>query len=83
MSYESYPSSECILLCWSRESATTATPALPIVDTISDDDSVLAGDAACATSVDTASVTTHRPVVWDIQVKAISTASRLYRLVIP
>jgi hypothetical protein len=29
---------------------------------------VLAGDATCATSADTASVTTHRPVVLDIRV---------------
>jgi hypothetical protein len=50
------------------DSAISATPALPIVETVPDDDSVLAGDAACATSVDTASITTHRPVVWDIHV---------------
>jgi hypothetical protein len=48
------------------DSATAATLALSIVDTVSDDDFVLAGDAICATSADTASVTTRRPVVWDI-----------------
>jgi hypothetical protein len=49
-------------------SATAATPALPIVETVSDDDSVLARDATCATSTDTASGTTHRPIVWSIRV---------------
>jgi hypothetical protein len=29
---------------------------------------VAGGDAACATSVDTASITINRPVVWDIHV---------------
>ncbi len=32
------------------------------------DDSVFGADAACATSVDTASITTDRQVVWDIHV---------------
>jgi hypothetical protein len=50
------------------DSATAATLALSIVDTVSDDDYVLAGDATHATSVDAASVTTHLPVVWDTRV---------------
>jgi hypothetical protein len=50
------------------DSATVATPALPLVETVSDDDSVLAGGGVCATTADTAPVTTHRPVVWDIRV---------------
>ncbi len=37
-----------------------ATLALPIIETVSDDESVLTGDA---TSVDTASVITHYPIV--------------------
>jgi hypothetical protein len=50
------------------DSAAAATPALPIVETVSDDDSVLAGDATCTTPADTASVTTHRPFAWDVRV---------------
>jgi hypothetical protein len=50
------------------DSATVATPALPLVETVSDDDSVLAGDDICATLADTAPMTTYRPVVWDIRV---------------
>jgi hypothetical protein len=50
------------------DSASAVTPALPIVETVSDDDSVLAGDATCATSADTASVTTHYPIFWYIRV---------------
>jgi hypothetical protein len=49
-------------------SAAAATPALTIVETVSDGDFVLAGDAACATSVGTASVTTHHAFVLDIHV---------------
>jgi hypothetical protein len=45
----------------------STTPALPLVETVSNDDSVLAGDGICATSADTAPVTAHRPVVWDIR----------------
>jgi hypothetical protein len=46
-----------------------ATLAVPIVETVSDDDSVLTGDATCTTSVDTASMITHRPIfVWGIRV---------------
>jgi hypothetical protein len=50
------------------DSATVATPVLPLVKTVCDDDSVLAGGGVCATTADTAPVTTHRPVVWDISV---------------
>jgi hypothetical protein len=50
------------------DSATVATPALPLVETVSHDDPVLAGSGVCATTADTAPVTTHRPVVWDIRV---------------
>jgi hypothetical protein len=50
------------------DNAAVATPALPLVETVSDDDYVLAGDGICATSADTTPVTTHRPVVWDIRV---------------
>jgi hypothetical protein len=39
-----------------------------IVKTVSDDDSVLAGDATRATSADAASATAHRPILWDIRV---------------
>jgi hypothetical protein len=39
------------------DSATAATPALSLVETVSDDDSVLAGDATCTISTDIASVT--------------------------
>jgi hypothetical protein len=45
------------------DSAAAATPALPIVEAVSDDDSVLTGDATCATSANTDSVITHRPLV--------------------
>jgi hypothetical protein len=48
------------------DSATAATPVLPIVGTVCNDDSVLAGDVTCAASADTASMTTHRPIVYDI-----------------
>jgi hypothetical protein len=48
--------------------AAAATPALLIVKTVPDDDPVHEGDVACATSLDTASMTTHRPVLWDIHV---------------
>jgi hypothetical protein len=48
--------------------AAVTNPALPTVDTVSDDDSVLAGDATCATSADNTSVITQRPIVWDIRV---------------
>jgi hypothetical protein len=50
------------------DSAATTTPALPVVETAPDDDSVHDGDDAYATSVDTASLTAHRPVVLDIHV---------------
>jgi hypothetical protein len=50
------------------DSVTVTTPVLPLVETVSDDDSVLAGDGICATSADTAPVTAHRPIVWDIRV---------------
>jgi hypothetical protein len=50
------------------DSAAATTPVLPIVETVPDDDSEHDDDDACATSVDTASLTTHRPVVWDINV---------------
>ncbi len=50
------------------DSGTDATPALPLVETAPDDESVLAGDGFSATSADTAPVTTHLPVVWDIRV---------------
>ena len=50
------------------DSAAAATPALPIVKTVPNDDTVLAGDAACPTSVDTASKTTHRRVVWNTHI---------------
>jgi hypothetical protein len=50
------------------DSDATTTPVLPIVKTVPDNDSVHDGDDACATSVDTASLTTHRPVVCDIHV---------------
>jgi hypothetical protein len=58
---------DCIYRTISYQS-TAATPALPFVENVSDDDSGLAGDATCATSADTAFVRTHRPVVWDIRV---------------
>jgi hypothetical protein len=48
--------------------AAAITPALPIVETVPDDDSEHYSDVARATSVDTASKTTHRAVVWDIHV---------------
>jgi hypothetical protein len=41
------------------DGATAATPVLPIVETVSNDDFV-DSDAACTT--------THRPIVWDIAV---------------
>jgi hypothetical protein len=44
------------------DSATAAAPALPIVETVSDDNFVLARDATCAVSEDTASVTTQRSI---------------------
>jgi hypothetical protein len=50
------------------DSAAAANLALPIVETVCYDDSVLIGDAACATSADTASVITHRPILLDIRV---------------
>jgi hypothetical protein len=50
------------------DSAAAATPALYVVKTTSDDDSVLAGDATCAISAGTASVITHRSIVWEIRV---------------
>jgi hypothetical protein len=51
------------------DSAAAATPALPIVETVSYGDSVLAGDATCATPVDIASeIIPRRPIVWDIRV---------------
>jgi hypothetical protein len=49
------------------DSATNATPELTCVKTISEDDSVLAGDALCVTSADPAFVSTHRSVVWKIR----------------
>jgi hypothetical protein len=48
------------------DSTAAATPELPIVETVPDDDFVHDGSDACATSVGTASLTTHRQVVWDI-----------------
>jgi hypothetical protein len=48
------------------DSATAATPVVPIVGTVCNDDSVLAGEVTCAASADTASMTTHRPIVSDI-----------------
>jgi hypothetical protein len=45
-----------------RQSCTTSRRDL------SDDEYVLAGDAICVTSVDSASATAHRPAVWDIRV---------------
>jgi hypothetical protein len=50
------------------DSATVATPALPLVETVSDDDFVLAGDGVCATSAGSAPVKARSPVVWDILV---------------
>jgi hypothetical protein len=47
--------------------AAATTPALPIVETVSYDGSVLARKATCATSVDTTSEIAHRPIVWDIR----------------
>jgi hypothetical protein len=44
------------------DSATAAAPALPIVETVSDDNFVLARDATCAVSEDAASVTTQRSI---------------------
>jgi hypothetical protein len=41
--------------------SSTALPP-PLLYSVSDDDYVLARDAACATSTDTTSVTTHRPI---------------------
>jgi hypothetical protein len=39
-----------------------------LVETVPDDDSMHDGNNGCATSVDTASLTAHRPVVWDLRV---------------
>jgi hypothetical protein len=50
------------------DSATATAPGIPIVGTISDDDSMVTSDATCATSADTASVIAQRPLVWNIRV---------------